>query len=94
VASEPVDRLLATLKRLQEVLGEFNDLSVQQSWLLDALKEPNAAHSREVDAAIGGLITSLYERQKQMRPRIGKRISRFADPALASAIRDLGKASK
>lgn len=91
---DPVDEplvgeLLSLLKKLQEVLGEFNDLSVQQQWLLDALQEPHAAHSREVDAAIGGLITSLYKQQGELRSRIGRRIVQFSDPGLAQVMRSL-----
>lgn len=90
VGISAVRRVLRLLRNLQDVLGEFNDLSVQQQWLLDALQEPGTRHTRELDAAIGGLITSLFERQMSVRGTIAKRFEAFTEPGMVRAVETLG----
>ena len=77
-------RLISRLKKLQDNLGEFNDLSVQQHYLnqyLDALN-----HNRSGDiltaAAIGGLVARLHERHQQVRKDFTKTFSRFNTPEI------------
>ncbi len=65
-----VDLLVKHLKRLQNNLGEFNDLSVQQT-MLGTYQSPGKTDSLEqmlsVAASLGGLITHLAHRQSQIR---------------------------
>lgn len=65
-----VDMLVKHLKRLQNNLGEFNDLSVQQTMLgsyQSPLKTDSLEQMLSVAAALGGLITHLADRQKLVR---------------------------
>ncbi len=61
--------LIKQLKNLQNNLGLFNDLSVQQDMLnayLGGLKS-NSGKAKKMGAAIGGLLTNLYHEQQQVR---------------------------
>ena len=61
--------LVKQLKNLQNNLGLFNDLSVQQDMLNAYLVElkPNSNKFQKMGAAIGGLLTNLYHEQQQVR---------------------------
>jgi CHAD domain-containing protein len=73
------EHLIAQLKRLQDNLGEFNDLHVQQVFLEGQLAEvrhlrPAAAAA----AAIGGLLVHLRARQTAVRSEFAATFRRFA----------------
>ncbi len=75
-----MDILLKSLKRLQDNLGNFNDLSVQQNMLGQyqndlAVKEPKNAI--KVAAALGGLITHLNEEQTEVRYKFEQTFEQF-----------------
>lgn len=61
--------LIRQLKTLQNNLGLFNDLSVQQNMLNNYLAglKPGSDKAKKTGAAIGGLLTSLYHEQQQVR---------------------------
>ena len=61
---QSIKKQLKSLKKLQKVLGEFNDLSVQQQFLLEYLEQTKAAEQK---AALHGLITLLHHQQLQMK---------------------------
>ena len=84
-----VDDVLSLLKTLQDVLGEFNDLSVQQRWLNDALHSQDVVRGSGMQAAIGGLMTSLYAKQQFTRQLIFEKFSRFVDKNVASRIAEI-----
>ena len=86
-----MEDVLSLLKTLQDVLGYFNDMSVQQAWLHDALNSHEVSHGPGVQAAIGGLMTSLYARQQQYRRQVYEKFNRFIDESVAGAIIDLEK---
>jgi len=61
--------LIKQLKKLQDYLGRFNDLAVQQVFLgnyLDRLK-PNGASALSTAAATGALIGMLHREQRALR---------------------------
>jgi CHAD domain-containing protein len=67
--------LLKQLKSLQDILGQFNDYSVQQKFLSTlAAKEKNKAAL----AAINGLIAILYQQQRQTRSRVRDAVVQFS----------------
>ncbi len=73
------EHLIAQLKRLQDNLGEFNDLRVQQEFLEGQLADvrhlrPAAAGA----AAIGGLLVHLRTRQRKVRSEFAATFRRFA----------------
>ncbi len=74
--------LIKQLKVLQNNLGDFNDLSVQQEMLqqyLAALR-PGTVKSKKLSAAIGGLLTNLYHEHRRVRTRFDDAFARFAEP--------------
>jgi CHAD domain-containing protein len=77
-----VSALVSQLKRLQDNLGEFNDLSVQQLKLLDisAQLPLHDANSRRTLVAIGALVKSLAHRQQVVRSDFAQTFTDFASP--------------
>ena len=76
--------LIASLKVLQDNLGVFNDLSVQQAELLRELDAvlPRSRRAGRVlrAAATGGLVARLYEKQRQARSGFAEVFAAFAHP--------------
>jgi len=72
--------LIKQLKLLQNNLGDFNDLSVQQEMLTQYLAaiKPGTIKSKKLSAAIGGLLTNLYHEQRKVRTRFEETFARFA----------------
>ncbi len=64
-----IKHVIKQLKRLQDNLGDFNDLSVQQDMLHQYLRElsPGSRRNFELATAIGGLLTNLYHEQCRVR---------------------------
>ncbi len=74
--------LITQLKGLQNTLGDFNDLSVQLDMLRHYLEtvKPGTIRSRELAAAIGGLMTNIHHEQRRVRTRFEDSFTRFASP--------------
>jgi CHAD domain-containing protein len=72
--------LIGQLKKLQDNLGEFNDLFVQQEHLNEYLNQikKSKEESLLMAAAIGGLITSLAQKQCSVRSEFKKRFKVFS----------------
>ncbi len=68
------------LRQLQENLGDFNDLSVQQDFLIKHLQaiRPQAAQAVMTAAATGGLITRLHVARRQVRSQFLSVFSTFS----------------
>jgi CHAD domain-containing protein len=78
--SKEMKQLIRQLKNLQNNLGLFNDLSVQQDMLnsyLGGLK-PDSGKAKKMGAAIGGLLTNLYHEQQQVRYEFEETFGRFS----------------
>lgn len=74
--------LIKQLKLLQNNLGDFNDLTVQQEMLkhyLAAIK-PGTIKSKKMSAAIGGLLTNLYHEHRSIRTHFEETFTQFAAP--------------
>jgi len=87
----PMNELIGQLKKLQNNLGDFNDLSVQQEMLaadLDRLR-PGSRRAMETAAAIGGLMSVLNRRHQRVRARFGRTFSRFTRPRNQVLFREL-----
>ena len=67
--ADQMKNLIRQLKQLQDNLGDFNDLSVQQEFLTGYLESinPNTGHAVSLAAATGGLITHLAMEQGRVR---------------------------
>jgi CHAD domain-containing protein len=76
------------LKKLQDLLGTFNDRCVQEEKLLTLLEErlTNSAKSRGVAAAIGALVSSLHAERVATRPGIIAAFADFADKKVSKHV--------
>ena len=83
--------LLRHLKKLQDILGSFNDLSVQQELLRVALKKlPTGARCHlEQAAALGALMQSLNQEQQELRGHFTEAFDQFGDPATTALFLEL-----
>jgi CHAD domain-containing protein len=82
-----ITTLVKQLKKLQDNLGEFNDLSLQQVELKRWLAQ--AGLPSDTAGAIGGLITELNRRQGDVRRQLAQTFKGFASARNASAYRKL-----
>lgn len=72
--------LVKSLKKLQDNLGNFNDLSVQQKMLgqyQSELSVKDQKNAIKVAAALGGLITHLHEEQMAVRGNFEQTFAQF-----------------
>ena len=75
---ESVDPLARQLAKLQNVLGRFNDTSLQQKYLLqEATRHLESGESR-LTLTLGGLIGSLHHEHSALRHKLVTRLNRFA----------------
>jgi len=83
--------LIKQLKMLQNNLGDFNDLSVQQEMLQSYLStiKPGTVRSKKLSAAIGGLLTILYHEQKKVRADFAKTFKQFSNKKNLTLVRTL-----
>ncbi len=86
---------IGQLKKLQDNLGDFNDLFVQQRYLEDYLDklEGDTGRMRLSAAAVGGLIASLDRRQKTVRQAFNRRFRAFSSPRSQARFEQLFKPS-
>jgi CHAD domain-containing protein len=75
---EEIGEFVRQLKRLQDNLGEFNDLSVQLAELKSRLRAPEAPVTIDTAAAIGALIARLEDRQKKVRSLFSRSFAAFS----------------
>ncbi len=88
--AEEIRLIVDHLKSLQDNLGDFNDLSVQQADLKSYLKTlpANGTHP-ETFAAVGGLIGCLFLEQQSVRAAFSKTFVRFNQAEVAATFRRL-----
>ncbi len=77
---EAVDAYLRQMKKLQNILGDINDLSVQKEMLVRQLGRlrPEKQANIEMAAALGGLIVHFHEHQRQARSHFAESFAAFA----------------
>ncbi|MDX1436293.1 MAG: CHAD domain-containing protein [Anaerolineales bacterium] len=79
--AEKIDFLIKQLKRLQDNLGDFNDLSVQQGYLLGISEElPQNKQSVRTLLAVGALVGELEARQREVKEAFADTFAEFASP--------------
>ncbi len=78
--ADEINLAIKQLKKLQDNLGTFNDLSVQQDMLRDYLAGLRAGSRKNQDlsTAIGGLLTNLYHEQQRVRKGFFSRFHQFS----------------
>ena len=90
-AEEEVRGLVRALKQLQETLGSFNDLSVQQRFLATLLAGEGSGGARAVPLAhaIGALTAMLHHLQSRERGRIIDHLADFAGTAIRDSFKEV-----
>ena len=83
--------LIAQLKKLQNKLGDFNDLCVQQEYLLDISEELPATNkkNKRVLVSIGSLISALDREMRVVKKSMFKTFANFASPPNERLFREL-----
>jgi CHAD domain-containing protein len=89
--AEDMQTVVRQLKKLQDILGEFNDLSVQQQLLRHSLEglRPGSTRNLQLAAALGALMQSLFQQQQELRSHFAEAFSLFGDPANIALFNDL-----
>ena len=84
-------RLIKQLRRLQDNLGDFNDLSVQQEYLMRMAEELplDDPRSRNALVATGYLVENLGYEQKKVKANFAVTFTEFASPANQKLFRQL-----
>ena len=86
-----MNRLIKQLKKLQDNLGDFNDLSVQQEYLMHMAEELplDDPRSRKALVATGYLVENLGYKQKKVKANFADTFTEFASPANQKLFRRL-----
>ena len=86
--ADEIRLIVGHLKSLQDNLGDFNDLSVQQADLKAYLEALPAERTHpETFAAIGGLIGCLYREQQTVRAAYSESFAQFNQADVAATFR-------
>jgi CHAD domain-containing protein len=88
---DEIQKVVRQLKKLQDILGTFNDLSVQQEMLRLTLEDlaPGSGRNIEMAAALGGLMHSLFEEQRELRGHFAEAFNQFSEPATIALFHEL-----
>jgi len=80
---ETINSLIEQLKRLQDNLGDFNDLRVQEEYLLTVAKQlpANRGQSEKIFLAIGSLVGALAGDRQIVRNAFAETFADFSAPA-------------
>ena len=90
-APGPHRDLLGSLKKLQDCLGDIQDVDVQRTQLIalaDALTRSGA--STEAVLAMGALRDRALRRDASARARLGRQLGRFGRPGMRESVQSLG----
>ena len=79
-APEMISTLIRHLKLLQDNLGDFNDLVVQQEELRDYVKRLREPARKDLVLAVGFLVATLNRRQKNKRAQFAQAYASFSGP--------------
>ena len=89
--SKKINVLIVQLKTLQDNLGDFNDLCVQEKYLLNIAEELPATGQKhkKVLVAIGSLIGTLDREKQIIKDAFAKTFTGYASPPNKSAFSEL-----
>ena len=85
---KPIEQLKKSLKSLQTILGDFNDYSVQKTFLVEQLQKHDNINSN-TQAAIDCLLCALDEKQRNERTKIYSAFAKFSSANMAKKFIDL-----
>jgi CHAD domain-containing protein len=82
---------IGQLKKLQDLLGSYNDLRVQERYLLDVARElrETGRQAEKTPLAIGSLVRTLNREKQALQGAFAKTFAEFASPANRKSFRDL-----
>jgi CHAD domain-containing protein len=88
-----VDRLIKRLKKLQNTLGTFNDLVVQQASLQGYVyrKSPATPSGTALILAVGSLLGILHRRHQEVRHEVFRSLAAFTGDETQSLVQELFK---
>ena len=86
-----INVLIEQLKKLQDNLGDFNDLCVQEEYLLNITKELPATHRRlkKTLVAIGSLVGTLDRERQMVKNAFAETFTDFASPRNKELFKEL-----
>ncbi|MBW2430735.1 MAG: CHAD domain-containing protein [Deltaproteobacteria bacterium] len=86
-----INVLIGQLKKLQDNLGDFNDLCVQEEYLLNITKELPATHRllKKTLVAIGSLVGTLGRERQMVKDAFAETFTDFAAPANKELFKEL-----
>lgn len=89
--ADEMKEVIGHLKRLQDNLGDYNDMHVQQERLKGYISklDPAAEEGRDSIAAAGGLISELYLKQREIRSEFHGRFEEFSGSEMKSLFDNL-----
>jgi len=94
---EEMKNIIKHLKKLQDNLGDFNDLHVQQESLKSFLSGHNIGYDAtkaNTQAAAGGLISVLYQKQLGVRKKFSDNFNEFSDKETTELFNKLFKGDR
>ncbi len=86
-----INVLIEQLKKLQDNLGDFNDLCVQEEYLLNITKELPATHRqlKKTLVAIGSLVGALGRERQMVKDAFAETFTDFASPGNKELFQEL-----
>jgi CHAD domain-containing protein len=86
-----INVLINQLKKLQDNLGDFNDLCVQEEYLLNISREmpANYRQIKKILVAIGSLIGTLDRERQMVKDAFAKTFTDFSSPANRGLFQEL-----
>ena len=90
-ARKKINSLIEQLKKLQDNLGDFNDLCVQVGYLQKISEELPATRqqAKKTLVAIGSLIGTLDRERQRVKDAFAKTFTDFASPANQALFQEL-----
>jgi CHAD domain-containing protein len=86
--ADALSRVLSTLKKVQRVLGDFNDAQVQETRLRQLARTLRAAGGpQNAVRAFGQLARRSHQRRDQLRPEALAQLKQFRTRATKAACR-------
>jgi CHAD domain-containing protein len=88
--------LIEQLKKLQDLLGSYNDLRVQEQYLLDVARElrKTGRQSKKTPLAIGSLVGTLNREQQRLKDAFAETFAEYASPENQKSFRALFPSDK
>jgi len=85
---EEIGVLASQLSKLQSRLGQFNDTSVQQKYLLNYTTSKAHGLNPKLAVSLGGLIGALYQEHGTLKREIRQAIKKFCSEASVDVVKD------